>query len=141
MGTEERSATRVGGFQEGLRIGPVLSGWSKGSRARHKGVERSVTDCVFNAPSTNRQSTTSNDMMSLVGTNRTWCDVRSESAFGGKAEVWLKGRQVRWDPQRTWTPFSATPSSAMIPCPEPRGGNETARQSRRQSSKNATPQN
>jgi len=23
------------------------------------------------------------------------CDVRSESAFGGKAEVWLKGRQVR----------------------------------------------
>ena len=38
---------------------------------------------------------------SAVGTNRTWCDVRSESAFGGKAEVWLKGRQVRWDPERT----------------------------------------
>src|SRR6266436_6203601 len=34
------------------------------------------------------------------GTNRTWCDVRSESAFGGKAEVWLKGRQVRCGPKR-----------------------------------------
>jgi len=29
------------------------------------------------------------------GTFRTWGDVRSESAFGGKAEVCLKGRQVR----------------------------------------------
>src|SRR5258705_1541063 len=38
---------------------------------------------------------------STHGTKRTWCDVRSESAFGGKAEVWLKGRQVRWDPERT----------------------------------------
>src|SRR5258706_3569819 len=86
MGTEERSATRVGGFQEGLRIGPVLSGWSKGSRARHKGVERSVTDCVFNAPSTNRQSTTSNDMMSLVGTKRTCRLHRAMSVLRGKAE-------------------------------------------------------
>jgi hypothetical protein len=31
---------------------------------------------------------------SLVGTNRTWCDVRYESAFGGKAEVGLRDRQV-----------------------------------------------
>jgi len=37
------------------------------------------------------------------------------------SEVEFRGRQVRWDPERTWTPFSATPSSAMIPCPEPRG--------------------
>src|SRR6476646_2164367 len=44
----------------------------------------SLPACVF-------QTTTS-----AVGTNRTWCDVRLESAFGGKAEVWLKGRQVRW---------------------------------------------
>jgi hypothetical protein len=32
--------------------------------------------------------------MSLIGTNRTWRDVRSESAFGGKAEVGFRGRQV-----------------------------------------------
>jgi hypothetical protein len=31
---------------------------------------------------------------STHGTNRTWCDVRSESAFGGKAEVRLRARQV-----------------------------------------------
>jgi hypothetical protein len=30
--------------------------------------------------------------MSPIGTNWTWCDVRSEYAFVGKAEVWLKGR-------------------------------------------------
>jgi hypothetical protein len=33
--------------------------------------------------------------MSLVGTFRTWCDVRLESAFGGIAEVAFRGRQVR----------------------------------------------
>jgi DNA-binding response OmpR family regulator len=32
---------------------------------------------------------------SLDGTKRTWCDVRSESAFGGKAEVEFRSRQVR----------------------------------------------
>ena len=32
---------------------------------------------------------------SAIGTFRTCPDVRSESAFGGKAEVWLKDRQVR----------------------------------------------
>jgi hypothetical protein len=31
---------------------------------------------------------------SVVGTKRTWRDVRVESAFGGKAEVGLRGRQV-----------------------------------------------
>jgi hypothetical protein len=29
------------------------------------------------------------------GTKRTWRDARLESAFGGKAEVGLRGRQVR----------------------------------------------
>ena len=29
-----------------------------------------------------------------IGTSRTWRDVRLESAFGGKAEVGLRGRQV-----------------------------------------------
>ncbi len=29
------------------------------------------------------------------GTNRTWPDVRLESAFGGRAEVEFRGRQVR----------------------------------------------
>ena len=32
---------------------------------------------------------------STHGTTRTWRHVRVGSAFGGKAEVWLKGRQVR----------------------------------------------
>ena len=32
------------------------------------------------------------------GTKRTWCDVRSESAFRGKAEVRLTGRQVSFGP-------------------------------------------
>jgi hypothetical protein len=31
---------------------------------------------------------------SLVGTFRTWRDVRLESAFGGRAEVRRRGRQV-----------------------------------------------
>ena len=31
--------------------------------------------------------------MSVNGTFRTWRDVRPESAFGGKAEVGLRGRQ------------------------------------------------
>ena len=31
---------------------------------------------------------------SVVGTKRTWCDVRSESALRGKAEVGFRGRQV-----------------------------------------------
>jgi hypothetical protein len=31
---------------------------------------------------------------SLVGTFRTWRDVRVESVFGGIAEVGLRGRQV-----------------------------------------------
>ncbi len=33
--------------------------------------------------------------MSPVGTKRTWPDVRLESAFGGRAEVEFRGRQVR----------------------------------------------
>jgi hypothetical protein len=32
---------------------------------------------------------------SVHGTKRTWCDVRVESAFGGKAEIAFRGRQVR----------------------------------------------
>jgi hypothetical protein len=32
--------------------------------------------------------------MSGPGTKRKWRDVRLESAFGGKAEVGLRGRQV-----------------------------------------------
>jgi hypothetical protein len=32
--------------------------------------------------------------MSLLGTFRTWRDVRVESAFGGKTEVAFRGRQV-----------------------------------------------
>jgi hypothetical protein len=32
-------------------------------------------------------------MMSPIGTFRTWRDVRLESAFRGKAEVGLRGRQ------------------------------------------------
>jgi hypothetical protein len=32
---------------------------------------------------------------SAIGTKRTWCDVRSESAFGGKAETEFGGRQQR----------------------------------------------
>jgi hypothetical protein len=32
---------------------------------------------------------------SVVGTFRTWPDVRLESAFGGRAEVEFRGRQVR----------------------------------------------
>jgi hypothetical protein len=31
---------------------------------------------------------------SAVGTKRTWCDVRSESALSGIAEVGFRGRQV-----------------------------------------------
>src|SRR5947207_1098934 len=41
--------------------------------------------------------------MSLLGTKRTWPDVRLESAFGGKAEVEFRGRQVQ-DPSRTLAP-------------------------------------
>src|SRR5258707_15828864 len=37
--------------------------------------------------------------MSAVGTTRTCRDVRLESAFGGKAEVELRGRQVRFGPK------------------------------------------
>jgi hypothetical protein len=33
--------------------------------------------------------------MSVGGTKRTWPDVRLESAFGGRAEVEFRGRQVR----------------------------------------------
>ena len=33
--------------------------------------------------------------MSAYGTNRTWPDVRLESAFGGTAEVEFRGRQLR----------------------------------------------
>ena len=33
--------------------------------------------------------------MSLVGTFRTWRDVCYEFAFGGRAEVEFRGRQVR----------------------------------------------
>jgi hypothetical protein len=32
---------------------------------------------------------------SLLGTKRTWPDVRLESAVGGRAEVEFRGRQVR----------------------------------------------
>src|SRR5260221_6439946 len=35
---------------------------------------------------------------STHGTKRTWPDVRLESAFGGRAEVEFRGRQVRFDP-------------------------------------------
>src|SRR5260370_15814398 len=38
--------------------------------------------------------------MSGIGTFRTWRHVRLESAFGGRAEVEFRGRQVRWDPLR-----------------------------------------
>jgi hypothetical protein len=31
----------------------------------------------------------------LMGTKRTWPDVRLESDFGGRAEVEFRGRQVR----------------------------------------------
>src|SRR6476660_6242096 len=34
----------------------------------------------------------------VFGTKRTWCDVRSESAFGSRAEVAFEGRQVRFGP-------------------------------------------
>ena len=40
-------------------------------------------------------------MMAAIGTKRTWRDVRRESAFGGKAEVGLTGRQVCFDPKLT----------------------------------------
>ncbi len=40
-------------------------------------------------------------MMAAIGTKRTWRDVRLESAFGGKAEVGLTGRQVCFDPKQT----------------------------------------
>jgi hypothetical protein len=35
------------------------------------------------------------DFCNNIGTKRTWPDVRLESAFGGKAEVEFRGRQVR----------------------------------------------
>ena len=35
---------------------------------------------------------------SVSGTKRTWCDVRLESAFGGKAEVGFRDRQVSFLP-------------------------------------------
>ncbi len=38
---------------------------------------------------------------SLVGTNRTWCDVRSESAFGVKRKSGLRAVRSVVDPQRT----------------------------------------
>jgi hypothetical protein len=36
-----------------------------------------------------------NVFTSEIGTFRTWPDVRLESAFGGRAEVEFRGRQVR----------------------------------------------
>jgi hypothetical protein len=38
-----------------------------------------------------------NRAISGFGTKRTSCDVRLESAFGGKAEVGLRGRQAAFD--------------------------------------------
>ncbi len=64
--------------------------------------------------------------MPAFGTKRTWACALHMSAF---------------DPKRTWS--NTDPVSGAVPgvglsrydaCPEPRGGNETTRQSRRQSS-------
>ncbi len=38
---------------------------------------------------------------SVLGTFRTWRDVRHESAFGAKAEVRFRSRQVAFDPKAT----------------------------------------
>ena len=40
-----------------------------------------------------RPLSSNHEFLSAVGTFRTWRDVRSESAFRGKAEVQLTGRQ------------------------------------------------
>jgi hypothetical protein len=37
---------------------------------------------------------------SVRGTNRTWCDVRSESAFRGKAEIRLAAIKLAFDPNK-----------------------------------------
>src|ERR1035437_2985036 len=46
------------------------------------------------------------------GTKRTWRGVRSESAFGAKAEVGFRGRQVSF---RRVGPGNFTPSLSQIP--------------------------
>jgi hypothetical protein len=44
--------------------------------------------------------------MSVVGTKRTWCNVRSESALRGIAEIGFRGRQVGTRRLSSWCPTS-----------------------------------
>jgi hypothetical protein len=54
------------------------------------------------------------DFCNKIGTNRTWPDVRVESAFRGRAEVGFRGRQLRVGPRLDiWPDPSLRPTSAI----------------------------
>src|SRR5260221_14212792 len=69
--------------------------------------------------------------MSESGTNRTWRDVRLESAFGGRAELRFRSRQVALSrlPNSDIRPFGLCRKSAYARVENVRGkiGNEAAR--------------
>jgi len=57
-----------------------------------------VTACLLSGAK-RKTSTRDADFCNKIGTNRTWPDVRVESAFRGRAEVGFRGRQLRVGPR------------------------------------------